>query len=66
MEFEALTQRAFYRDFHELDTKSLIIQYAKKEGYEISPMPNMASVLNQIYLMKDFISAKYRYKNRLN
>ena len=66
MEFEALTQRAFYRDFHILDTKALIISYAKKEGYEISPMTNMASILNQIYSMKDFISAKYKYKNRLN
>jgi len=66
MEFEALTQRAFYRDFHILDTKSLIIKYARKEGYKISPMGNMASILNQIHLMKNFISSKYRYKDKLN
>ncbi len=61
MEFEALSQRVFYRDFHILDTKELIIQYAKREGYKISPMTNISSVLNQILLMRDFISAKYKY-----
>lgn len=66
MEFESITQRGFYRDFSALDTKSIIINYAKKEGFKISPMTNLSSTLNQILLMKDFIADKYRYKGRLH
>lgn len=66
MPFESISQRAFYRDNHILDTKELIINYAKQEGFKISPMSDLSSVLNQVLLMRDFISAKYKYKNRLN
>lgn len=65
MEFEYLSQRVFYKGYNLMDTKALIIEYAKKEGFEIKPMSNLKSVMYQILNMKDFINAKYKYKNTL-
>jgi GR25 family glycosyltransferase involved in LPS biosynthesis len=64
MEFESISQRVFYRDFHILDTKTIMINYAKQENFKISPMTNLSSTLNQVLLMRDFIVAKN--KNKLN
>ena len=66
MQFESISQKVFYRDNHILDTKALMINYAKQEGFKISPMSNLSSILNQVLLMRDFMSAKYKYKNKLN
>ena len=63
--FEAISQKAFFKDTNHLDLKEIIIRYSQKIGFEISPMNSFSAILKQILLIKDFVKAKYKYKDRL-